>query len=111
MLNEGEVRETIARCVSIIVYYHNCGRTQQTTTAMVDDIQVVAGLVAGQELGIRQIDERILRPVEAELLARYGHELGFRLNKEFVEAFDAHLQLQLTTPRSARIPRPALPAS
>jgi hypothetical protein len=88
MSNERQVRETVARCVSIIVYYHNCGRAPKTTTAMIADVRAVADLVARLELGTDEIDELILRPVEAELRARYGHELGFRLNNEFVGAFE-----------------------
>ncbi len=33
-------------------------------------------------------EERVLRVVEVTLLARYGHEVGQRLNREFVEAFE-----------------------
>ena len=86
---ERQLQETVARCVSIMVYFHNDPeRTPKTKERMVAEVQVVAGWVAEMGLKPGQTDELILRPVEAELFARYGHELGLRLNRMFLEAID-----------------------
>lgn len=54
---------------------------------MASEVQAMAGRVG--EIGVKpgEADGHILRPVEAELLARYGHELGPRLTRMFLEAF------------------------
>jgi hypothetical protein len=47
--------------------------------------------------------ERIIHPVESELCARSGHELGSRLNSQFVTAFEgpgALEEMHLETPIS-----------
>lgn len=86
---ERQLQETVARCVGIMVYFHNDPeRTQRTKERMVAEVQVVAGWVVEMGLDHRQTDERVLCPVEAELIARYGHEVGPRLNRLFLEAFD-----------------------
>jgi hypothetical protein len=57
---------------------------------MVADIQSVAAEVGKLSLGVDEVVERILRPVETEFYLRYGHELGSRLNKHFLWAFEDH---------------------
>jgi len=85
---ERQIQETIARCVGIMVWFHNAVRTPQTNGLMTAEIRVMAGWVAEWGMGQVEVDGLILRPVEAELHARYGHELGPRLNRLFLEAFD-----------------------
>ena len=86
---ERQIQETIARCVSIMVYFHNEERTPKVKAMMIAEVQTVVGFVGelGLGLGSREVEERIVIPVEGELLTRYGHEVGRRLNAEFVSAF------------------------
>jgi hypothetical protein len=98
MATEREVQEAIARCVSSMVLYHNGKRSRETTTAMVAEVQAAAGWVSAQGWEIGETDERILRPVEGELLARYGHELGVRLTTEFLKAFEGFGTFDQTAP-------------
>jgi len=84
MATERQIQETIARCVSTVVFFHNSPKTPRMRTMMVAEVQAVARSV--EELGMA-MDERILLPVESELLARYGQEVGRRLNAEFARAF------------------------
>jgi hypothetical protein len=90
MTTEREVQETIARCVSALVCYYNGRRTQEETTTMAADIRSVADWVSGLGWAMGETDERILRPVEKELLDRYGHELGVRLTADFLKAYEGY---------------------
>lgn len=84
MATDREVQETIARVVAGLVYYVNCGKTPETKAAMATEARAVAALVAGWGLP----DDRVVRPVRAELVARYGPEAGAGLHTEFVKAFE-----------------------
>jgi hypothetical protein len=83
MIPERQVEKTVARCVAGMVFYHNGGKTTRTQALLAAEVRAVAGLVSGWGV----TGERILRPVRAELVARYGAEAGGRLNAEFVKAF------------------------
>jgi len=85
---ERQIQETVARCVGIMVYFHNAARTPQAKELMTAEIRFMADSVAEWCMGEAKADRLIFRPVEAELHARYGHELGPRLNRLFLEAFD-----------------------
>jgi hypothetical protein len=90
MDNDRAAQETIARCLSIMVAYHNSGTERGARQAMVKEIRVVAAAIKVFSLSVWETVERIVHPVESELFARYGHELGARLNAEFVEAFEGY---------------------
>jgi len=98
MATERQVQELIARCVGIAVIYHNCGRTPKAEALMAAEVQALAGAVGGWGLSGEVTEEVFLRPVEGELIARYGPESGGRLNAEVVAAFGG---------RAVPVPRPA----
>jgi hypothetical protein len=83
MVPDRQVQETIARCVGIVVYHRNGDKTVKTKAPMVAEVQAVAARVT--EMGVEQ--GRILRGVEAELVARYGPLVAARVHAEFVKAF------------------------
>ncbi len=87
MATERQVQETIARCVSIVVFFHNSQKTPKMRAMMVAEVRTVAGWV--EELGMcgMAAGEQILSPVELELIARYGPVVGRKLNSEFAKAF------------------------
>lgn len=89
MATEREIQETIARSVAIMVCFHNSEKTKRAGAMMVSEVQTVAGMVLELDLGVGETDDCILRPVEQELLMRYGHEVGPRLNTEFLKAFES----------------------
>jgi len=98
----------IAKCVAILVFYHNGERTRAARTGMVADVQVVADEVASLDLKMSETDERILRPVETELFARYGHEVGSRMNTEFLMAFEGfgtHARMPASEPNAIKTSR------
>ena len=64
-----QAQEIIARCISILVAYHNGERTPDATALMVARAQAIAIWVDEFDFSISETDEQILRPVEAELLA------------------------------------------
>ncbi len=90
MKNRDPIEERIARCVSIIVKYHDQSRTRQSTLWMVGEVQTVANEIAALDLKIREVDEQLFRSVEAALIARFGPELGVRLTAEFLKAFEGY---------------------
>jgi hypothetical protein len=98
MSDERPVLEMVARCVAIMVNYHNSGPRAHATREMNAEVRAVAEEVKTLSLGINGVVERVLRPVEAELFVRYGHELGARINAHFLMAFEGHGTSPKTTP-------------
>ena len=86
---ERALSETVARCVGVVVYYYNVERTSRSRRVMSSEIGEAVGWLAGSGLDGRALDDAVVEPVEEELMARFGHEVGSRLNREFVRAFDA----------------------
>lgn len=88
MVTDRQIQETVARCVSTMVYYHNCERSRKAVEQMTVEIQLIAGFVGESGFNVAEINSRIFRPVEVELIVRYGHEVGPRMLAEFIEAFE-----------------------
>ena len=88
MATDRQFQEVVARCVSVMVFYHNDEKTPKARATMVAEVQTVVGFFRELGLGVREVDEHIMTPVEAELVARYGREAGGSLNAEFVRAFE-----------------------
>ena len=80
---EREIQEMIARIVGILVFYSNSEKSTRAKDLMTSEVQAVAASVA--EKGWDQ--GSILRGVEDELVARYGPQVGARVQAEFVRAF------------------------
>jgi hypothetical protein len=97
MATQRQLQETAGRCVSAMISYHNSGRSEKVHDRMVAEVQMIAGFL--EELGLDrgEIDRRIILPVEAELIARYGQVAGSRLAIQFVEGFES-----LDIPRDRR---------
>lgn len=85
---ERQIEETVARCVGVMVYYHNAGRAPGAAGLMTAEVQSLAACFAEMGLKPSEAEARVHRPVEAELAARYGPELGPKLGRLFREAFD-----------------------
>ena len=88
MSYENQIREAVARCLSTMTRYHGRRRSPYSTLLMIAEVQAHAAWVTEMGLGPGEVVERVLRPVEAELTARYGCELGNRLNSDFLKAFE-----------------------
>jgi len=89
MATERQVRETVERCVATMDRYHDNGPRLPTTMLMVAEVQIHAAWVLALGMRSGEVVDRILRPVEARVLARYGPELGVRLNAAFLDALYA----------------------
>lgn len=87
MSDERQLHEAIARCVAIMVFYKNGERTPDSPARMAAEIRAVAGQVTGMGWPEGEAEWRVVRPVERELMARYGHELGPRIVADFVNAY------------------------
>ena len=85
--DERQLRETIARCVSCMVFHHNVRKTPKGKAQTVAELGAIADMVRDIELRAGEVNDRILGPVEAELVTRYGREVGGDLYADFAKAF------------------------
>jgi hypothetical protein len=92
------------------VAYYNSGPSERATREMIAEIGAVAEAAKAFSLGIRETVEKILHPVEAEIFARYGHELGSRLNSQFLMAFENCNLPARQVPETSIDPSPTGPA-
>jgi hypothetical protein len=83
---ERDIQEVIARCVAGIVYYRNSQKTPQLEEQMATDAASVAAWLQRSGLQAAEVDAQVLRPVEAEVIARFGRETGLRLSSAFAKA-------------------------
>lgn len=87
MSQERKFKEAVARCVSIMVCYHNSEKTPDAERVMVQDVRAIVDWVEAEAVGKRKTRSRILRPLASELVNRYGDDLGGRLSDEFQAVF------------------------
>lgn len=75
-----------ARAIAIM---HICrdGPMASRRAQMTSEIRAVAERFAEAKPGRSATVERVLKPIAAEFVGRYGPEAGSRLNAEFVGAF------------------------
>jgi hypothetical protein len=79
--------QIVAGCVAVLVFYHHHEKTQATEDVISQEIQALGELVSGMGLPEDAIECDVIRPVERELIGRYGHELGPRITSLFIDAF------------------------
>jgi len=82
MPTERQEQETVARCVSIAVYYHGAARSGDSRTGMAQEVREAVDWM--NELGVD--GRRILGRLQEELVARYGPEEGGRMRAMFAQA-------------------------
>lgn len=85
--NERQIQETIARCVSCMVFHYNVKKTPKGKAQTVAELGAIAEMVKEFELRAGEVNDRILGPVESELVTRYGREVGGDLYADFAKAF------------------------
>ena len=90
MRADDSLEEGAARCWSIMRRYHGSERKDEARALLIAEVDTLVGWLLELRPPPGAIERRILGPVEEYLLARYGHEVGMRLNAEFVRAFEAH---------------------
>ncbi len=86
MATDREIRETIARCVSSIVYYDRCGRTAQAREVFEADVALVREWLDSEGMAGAEVVIQILAPVLSELSDRYESAEAAILHGEFVAA-------------------------
>jgi len=84
------LQETVARCVSTIVYYFKSENTRAMAQRMAAEVRMIADSVGELGLGKSDVEEYVTRPLEAELVGRYGDELGGRLFGDFIATFEGN---------------------
>jgi hypothetical protein len=87
MTDERQLQEATARCVGVMVFYQHSERTRDSLARMGSEIRQVAERIAGMGLTEDKIEREVVRTVEFELMARYGHELGPRIVADFLDAY------------------------
>ncbi|MHC5536954.1 hypothetical protein ACYOEI_01615 [Singulisphaera rosea] len=88
MVTEQQVRGTIASCLAALDRYHDTERLSRSKAMMAAEVAVAVGWISEWGIPLCDAVELVARPVEWGLLNRYGHELGRRLDAEFMEAFE-----------------------
>lgn len=89
MPTEQQIQGLITVCVSRMAAYFDARRTSVVRAEVIAEIQDLARLAGEWGLCGKEAEERIVRPVEARLIERYGHELGCRLYQIFTRTYDA----------------------
>jgi hypothetical protein len=79
--------QIVTGCVAVVVFYHYQERTRATEAAMAQEIQALGEVISGMGLPEVVIERRVIRPIERELISRYGHEVGPRISSQFIDAF------------------------
>ena len=82
---ECRIKEAAARCHRIMAAFHDAARTPSAKMSIISEIQDIATWVEDVGMEPGEVDEHVIRAVEAALLARYGPELGPRLIRMFDE--------------------------
>jgi len=88
MTDERLLQEAIARCVSIMVFYHNCERTRDSLARARSEIRGIARQFPTLGLTHHEIERTVTDAVREEMVTRFGHEVGPRLSDQFAEAFE-----------------------
>lgn len=70
-----------------MVFHHNVRKTPKGKAQTVAELGAIAGMVKEFELRAGEVNDRILGPVESELVTRYGREVGGDLYADFAKAF------------------------
>jgi hypothetical protein len=97
MISDRQVHQTVARCVSAMVFYHDAVRSSEVARRACGEIRAIVGEVARWSVAGEEVYRSILRPVEDELIRRYGHELGLRLGRWFIDEFESEFSGRLTS--------------
>jgi hypothetical protein len=91
MLSDRQRSQAISRCVSAMIFYHDASRSGEVVRWVVAEIRAIANEVAGWGIDGEETYRSILRPVEDDLILRFGHEVGPRLSHKFIDDFEAEL--------------------
>jgi hypothetical protein len=90
-MNDRQIQEAVARCVSIAVYYHNSESSKKADATFAEDIRAIADWATEAALDESEADRMILQPLSAELAVRFGDAVGSRLGADFQAAFRKRL--------------------
>lgn len=88
MTTDRQLREIISRCVSTMVFYHDSVRSCEVVRWVLQEVRDIAGEVADWGLEGNEAYQYILRPVEDDLIRRYGYEVGPRISGCFIDEFE-----------------------
>ncbi|WP_435011835.1 hypothetical protein P12x_006069 (plasmid) [Tundrisphaera lichenicola] len=88
MTTDRQFREIISRCVSTMVFYHDSVRSCEVVRWVLQEIREIAREVSDRGLDGDEAYRCILRPVEDDLIRRYGYEVGPRISGRFIDEFE-----------------------
>ena len=87
MITEREVVITVSSCIATAGFLEGPYRIAKAEA--LGQLHAAAARVGGFGLSFPEVRRRILRPVQAGLISRYGLAEGARLNRQFLVAFEA----------------------
>jgi len=89
MPTERQIEKAIEFCTATMERYQASRRMRYAAIEMIAETQAHASWIMNFHGQSPMTAERILRSVEDELVSRYGRDIGGRLNREFLQAFDS----------------------
>jgi hypothetical protein len=84
-----EIQETLAWCVSIMVFHHNTRSTQGAAEVLLEDVRLVARWVQESDITHDEFIAHLMVPLKIELESRYGKAVGRMLHEEFFAAYSS----------------------
>jgi len=91
VVTEEQVRETVDCCLATLDRYHDAERRSDARAIMAAEVAVAVGWLSEWGLSLGEAVDLIAVPVGETLVSRYGHEVGRRLDSEFMGAFELAL--------------------
>jgi hypothetical protein len=88
MLDERQAARIVDLCMTVMYRYHDDNRMPRRKARMVAEVRDLAAWLMELAPEPDELDQRILRPVQGRLLARFGPELGASLKADFLAAFE-----------------------
>ena len=77
-----------ACCLSTLQRYHDAERTAAAKARMAAEVELLIGYLLELDLSPGMAEAGVLKPVGTQLVTRYGHEVGRRLDAEFMKVFE-----------------------
>jgi hypothetical protein len=89
MPTERQIQKAIEFCAATMDRFQAARRMPYASIEMAAETQAQAFWILHLASRSPSAADRVLRSVEDELVSRYGRDIGGRLNREFLQAFDS----------------------
>ncbi len=89
MAVKGEIAILVSKCVRCMAYYHDYRSYPNADAVMSAEIRFARFQASALGLAEDHIERLVAHPVERNLVARYGNELGHSLFDAFKKEFES----------------------